>query len=64
MGDVYSISPVILIVGRRVLTRDLSEAEQLIEEISSWSEDEIEGLPRLYREKAREFRRLANTGQE
>jgi hypothetical protein len=51
------------IVGK-IRSKQYFEAEQLLEEISSWSEDEVEGLPRLYREKAREFRRLANTGQE
>lgn len=42
----------------------LSEAEKLLSEVDSWTVDEIEELPGLYREKAREFRRLANTGQE
>ena len=51
-------------MGRRVLTRDLSEAEQLLEELNSWSEDEIRELPKFYEEKAREYRRLTQQGLE
>ena len=46
----------------RVLTRDLAEAEELLSEVQSWSEEEVESLPRLYREKAKEYRRLKNSG--
>ena len=46
----------------RVLSEKLSEAENLLEEVDSWSEEEIEELPKLYREKAREFRGLTNSG--
>ena len=49
---------------RRVLPKRLAEAEELLEEIGSWSEEEIEELPELYRDRAREFRRLANSGLE
>jgi len=49
---------------RRLLTKELNEAEQLLEELESWSEDEIEELPRFYREKARELRRLRKDGDE
>jgi hypothetical protein len=38
------------------------EAEELLETVESWSEEEIEELPKLYREKAREFRGLTNSG--
>jgi len=48
----------------RVLSRELYEAEELLEEVQSWSEEEIEQLPRFYREKAREYRQLANSGEE
>jgi len=48
----------------RVLSRDIFEAEELLEEVQSWSEEEVEQLPRFYREKAREYRRLANGGEE
>jgi len=36
--------------------------EELLEELESWSEEEVEALPKLYREKAREFRGLTNSG--
>ena len=52
------------IMMRRVLPKRLAEAEELLEEIGSWSEEEIEELPELYRDRAREFRRLANSGLE
>ena len=48
----------------RVLPRDLHEAEQLLEELRSWTEEEVEELPKFYREKAREYRRLTNIGEE
>jgi len=48
----------------RVLPRDLHEAEQLLEELRSWTDEEIEELPKFYRVKAREYRRLTNTGEE
>lgn len=40
------------------------EAEELLEKVDSWSEEEIEELPELYRRKARELRRLQNRGEE
>ena len=46
----------------RVLTERMNEAEHLLEEIESWSEEEIKELPRFYREKARELRRLRKDG--
>ena len=48
----------------RVLPRDLHEAEQLLQELRSWTDEEIEELPKFYSEKAREYRRLTNTGEE
>lgn len=39
----------------QVLSRRLYEAEELLEKINSWSEEEVEELPKLYREKAREY---------
>jgi len=45
-------------------SKQLLEAEELLEEVASWSEDEIEQLPLLYREKAREYRRLMNSGED
>ena len=43
---------------------ELSEAEELLNEVCSWSEAEVEELPKLYRERAREFRRLMQQGEE
>jgi len=48
----------------RVASSEVFEAEELLEEVDSWSEEEIEELPKLYREKAREFQGLTNSGQE
>ena len=45
-------------------SKDLYEAEELLEEVASWSEEEIDVLPVLYREKARRYRRLANAGAD
>jgi hypothetical protein len=47
----------------RVASSEVFEAEELLEEVESWSEEEIEELPKLYREKAREFRGLTNSGE-
>lgn len=47
----------------RVASSEVFEAEELLEEVQSWSEEEIEELPKLYREKAREFRGLMNSGE-
>jgi DICT domain-containing protein len=40
----------------------LAEAEKLLEEVASWSETEVESLPRFYREAAERYRKLANQG--
>lgn len=45
----------------RIAASEVFEAEELLEEVESWSEEELRELPKLYREKAREFRRLANS---
>jgi hypothetical protein len=42
----------------------MREAEELLEEVGSWSEEEVDELPKFYREKAREFRGLVNSGEE
>lgn len=47
-----------------MLGRELAEAEELLLELESWTEEEISELPELYQEKAREFRRLTNSGEE
>lgn len=41
----------------RIGPRELFEAEELLDEVQSWSEEEVEQLPQFYREKAREYRR-------
>lgn len=43
---------------------EVSEAEDLLEEVGSWSEEEIEELPKFYREKAREYQGLLQRGEE
>ncbi|WP_164471873.1 hypothetical protein [Halosimplex salinum] len=48
----------------RVLPRDLAEAEKLLQKIHSWSEDEVEQLPRFYKEKARELREKTGSNAE
>ena len=45
------------------LFKRASEAEELLEEVKSWSEEEVEDLPKLYRQKAREYREW-NSGEE
>ncbi len=45
-------------------SEDLAEVEQLLVKIRSWSDEEVEQLPQLYRKKAEQYRRLTNTGQE
>ena len=48
----------------QIRSKQLYEAEKLLKEIESWSEEEIESLPRLYREKAREYQGLVQQGEE
>lgn len=43
---------------------ELAEAEKLLERVGSWTEDEVEELPKFYREKARELRRLQKKGED
>ncbi|WP_165857785.1 hypothetical protein [Halonotius pteroides] len=47
----------------RVAASEVFEAEDLLEKVDSWSEEEIEELPKFYREKAREYRGLTNSGE-
>lgn len=47
----------------RIVSKHLAEAEELLEEVVSWTEKEVERLPTFYREKAREYRKLANHGE-
>jgi hypothetical protein len=48
----------------RIPSSEVFEAEDLLEEVESWSNKEIEELPKFYMEKAKEFRSLTNSGQE
>ncbi|WP_424016109.1 hypothetical protein ACOZ4N_00480 (plasmid) [Halorientalis pallida] len=41
-----------------------AEAEQLLETLNSWSEEEIEELPELYQKKAKEYQSLLQDGVE
>ena len=47
----------------RIQSGELYEAAELLEEVATWSDEDLEALPRLYREKARKYRRLANNGE-
>lgn len=49
---------------RRRLSEELLEAEELLEKLESWSDEEIEELPELYQRKAREYRGLLNHGED
>jgi hypothetical protein len=48
----------------RIGSRRLYEAEELLEEVASWSDEEVEALPKWYREAAERYRRLAKSGEE
>jgi len=39
----------------RIAASNVFEAEELLKEVKSWSEEEIGELPKLYQRKAREF---------
>ena len=48
----------------RVASSEVFEAEELLEKVESWSEEEVEELPKLYRDKAGKYRSLRNQGIE
>jgi len=48
----------------RELTERLHEAEQLLQKVNSWSEEEVGELPLFYKRKAREYRGLLQPGEE
>jgi len=48
-------------MGRGV--HELREVEKLLEAVEDWSEEELDELPKLYREKVREYRGLLNSGE-
>lgn len=47
----------------RIRSAEMYEAEELLEEVGSWSEEEVEALPKFYRDAARRYRRLAKGGE-
>ena len=47
---------------KRRLSKELLEAKELLEELESWNEFEIEELPKLYQRKARMYRDLLKDG--
>jgi Tfp pilus assembly protein PilP len=48
----------------RIASSEVFEAEELLEEVRSWSKEEVEELPKLYQKKAREYQRLLQSGEE
>lgn len=47
----------------RIAPEEIYELEELLEEIESWSEEDVEQLPKFYREKAKRYRALMNDGE-
>ncbi|RKD95621.1 hypothetical protein ATJ93_2482 [Halopiger aswanensis] len=41
---------------------EIAEAERLLEKVGTWSETELEELPRFYRERAERYRKLRKHG--
>lgn len=58
------VLPFFQIIMRMPLVLHLKEAEELLQEVESWSEKELEELPKIYEEKAKEYRRLLNNGEK
>ncbi|WP_248896088.1 hypothetical protein [Haloplanus halobius] len=48
----------------RIASSEVFEAEELLDKVESWNEEEIKELPKLYQRKARKFQRLRNRGEE
>jgi hypothetical protein len=48
----------------RIASRHVFEAEELLEEVQSWTEEEISALPKFYREKTRQYRCQAKAGED
>lgn len=40
------------------------EAKELLQEVITWSEDDLTDLPPLYQRKARAYRQLLQSGEE
>lgn len=45
-------------------SKHIFEAKELLEQVSSWNEEEVEELPELYQKKAREYRSLLQSGED
>lgn len=41
---------------------EIAEAERLLEEVASWSDEEVQALPGLYRDQAKRYREQLNSG--
>lgn len=66
--EIRCLPEVIYVEGRigcmgRAISKHLAVAEELLEEVRSWSQEEVEALPRFYREAAERYRRLAKDGE-
>jgi len=48
----------------RVRSKDLAEAEELLADVCSWTDGEVDALPQFYQAKAEEYRRLANASAD
>lgn len=46
----------------RIASKEIYELEELLEEVQSWSEEDVEQLPKFYREKAKRYRELMKDG--
>lgn len=47
----------------RIQSKEMYEAEELLAEVSSWPEKEVNQLPEFYREAAQRYRRLVKDGE-
>ena len=45
------------------MSHEIHKAEELLAEVASWTEDELEALPKFYREKAERYQALAKQGE-
>lgn len=46
----------------RIRSKEMYEAEELLAEVASWTDEEIATLPQFYREAAERYRRLVKGG--
>ena len=47
----------------RIASKKIYEAKELLDELESWSENDLAALPPLYQEKAERYQQLANHGE-